>query len=81
LSSHTDEQASEREIRKEWIVQVLNNPVALVDSDYHYSTNYYGFIGGRNPLLKVAISKADDQTIATVHFDSGATRRYERGEL
>ena len=45
------------------------------------STNYYGFIRGRNSLLKVAVSKSNDQPIATVYFDTAATRRYERGML
>ena len=37
--------------------------------------NYYGFVGGSDQLLKVAVS-LDETEVLTVHFDTGATRRY-----
>ena len=81
LSGHALGQLIQRSIDKEWIIQVLNNPVAVVDDEYRNSTKYYGSIEGRNSLLMVAVSKSDDRTIPTVYFDTPATRRYMRGEL
>ena len=49
--------------------------------DRKNSTNYFGTVDDRSQLLKVAVSKADDRIIVTAHFDTGATRRHQRGEL
>lgn len=81
MTRHAAEQLIDRDIRENWIVQALTAPVAVVDDARKNSTNYYGFIRGRNSLLKVAVSKSNDQPIATVYFDTAATRRYERGML
>lgn len=81
MTRHAVEQLADRNIRESWIVQALTAPVAIVDDAGKNSTNYYGFIRGRNALLKVAVSKSGDEPIATVYFDTAATRRYERGEL
>ena len=81
ISIHGLERMQERGISESWIAQVLNNPVAVVDDVVKGSTNYYGFIAGRNPLLKVPVSRYDDRSILTVHFDTPATVRYNRGEL
>ena len=81
LSAHATEQIVDREISGSWIVQTLENPVAVIDDESHNSWNYYGRIDGRNSLLKVAISQSDLQIIVTVHFDSAATRRHQRGQL
>ena len=81
FSAHATEQVSSREINTDWIVETLENPVAVIDDEFHDSFNYYGSIDGRNPLLKVAISRSDLQLIVTVYFDSTATRRRQRGQL
>lgn len=81
ISHHGSERMHQRGISESWIAQVLNNPVAVVDDVVKESTNYYGFIAGRNPLLKVAVSRYDDRNILTVHFDTPATVRYNRGAL
>ena len=81
FSAHATEQIVEREIDVTWIVESLENPVAVIDDESHNSWNYYGRIDGRNSLLKVAISKSDLQLIVTVHFDSAATLRHQRGQL
>ena len=81
ISPHSSERMQQRGISEIWIAQVLNNPVAVVDDVVKGSTNYYGFIAGRNPLLKVPVSRYDDRSILTVHFDTPATVRYNRGEL
>ena len=81
FSDHAVEQINAREIDTSWIVQVLENPVLVMDDETHDSRNYFGRIAGRNPLLKVAVSRSDSQLIATVYFESKTTRRYYRGEL
>lgn len=81
LTDHVLERLMQRGIELNWIVQVLEMPVAVVDDAGKNSTNYYGFISGRNILLKIAVAKSDDRFVLTVHFDSNATRRYCRGEL
>ena len=81
FSAHASEQMVAREINGSWIVQTLENPVALIDDESHNSWNYFGRIDGRNSLLKVAISKLELELIITVHFDSAATRRHQRGQL
>lgn len=81
LSTHVRENRIERNIPDAWIIEVLSNPIYIEDDAEHNSTNYYGFIEGQRPLLMVAVSKSDDQTIATTHFHSGMTRPYRRGEL
>ena len=81
ISPHGSERMQQRGISESWIAQVLNNPVAVVDDAVKGSTNYYGFIAGRNPLLKVAVSRYDDRNILTVYFDTPATVRYNRGAL
>ena len=81
LTAHATEQAIAREIDTDWMIETLENPVAVIDDEFHNSFNYYGIIVGRNSLLKVAISKSDLQLVVTVHFDSPATRRRQRGQL
>jgi hypothetical protein len=81
LTAHASEQMVAREISSSWIVQTLEEPVTVIDDESNNSLNYFGRIPGRNPLLKVAVSKSDYQLIVTIHFDSPATRRYERGRL
>jgi len=65
----------------DWIVEALENPVAVIDDEFHHSFNYYGHVNGRDSLLRVAISKSDLQLIVTVYFDSAATRRSQRVQL
>ena len=81
LSSHALDNMAERGILEDWLVEVLTYPVAIVVDEARNSTNYYGTIEGRTRLLKVAISRHDDRVVVTTYFDSGATRRYRRGEL
>ena len=81
LTDHVLERSMQRGIELNWMVQVLEMPVAVLDDAGKDSTNYYGFISGRNLLLKVAVAQSDDRFILTAHFDSNATRRYRRGEL
>ena len=81
MTRHAIEQLVDRNIRESWIVQTLTDPVAIVEDERNNSTNYYGLIRGRKSLLKVAVSRSRDQPIVTVHFDTAATQRYERGEL
>lgn len=81
LTAHATEQIIAREFDADWIIETLENPVAVIDDELHNSFNYYGIIIGRNSLLRVAISKADPQLIVTVYFDSPATRRRQRGQL
>ena len=81
LSRHILDNMAQRKILREWVVQVLTSPVAVVDDETSNSTNYYGVIPGRNPLLKVAVSRENDGLVATTYFDSSATARYRRGEL
>ena len=71
----------ERSISVEWIALTIEHPVAIVIDDRKNSTNYFGVVENRSRLLKVAVSREDDRIIATVHFDTGATRRHQRGEL
>ena len=81
FTAHAAEQILTREINTDWIVETLENPVAVIDDEFHHSFNYYGHINGRDSLLRVAISKSDIQLIVTVYFDSAATRRSQRGQL
>ena len=81
FTAHATEQILAREINTDWIVESLENPVVVIDDEFHNSFNYYGRIDGRNSLLKVAISKWDLGLIVTVYFDSVATRRRQRGQL
>ena len=81
FSDHAAEQIGVRGIDTTWIVQTLENPVLVIDDENNNSLNYFGRIAGKNPLLKVALSKSDTQLIATVYFDSPTTRRYDRGEI
>lgn len=68
-----------RRIEPDWIIQVLENPVSIIeDADVII---YYGPVIGRNTLLKVMIRRDDDRIIETAHFDTAATRRYRRGTL
>jgi hypothetical protein len=55
--------------------------VAIVEEGGKNSTSYFGAIENRRRLLKVAVSMEDDRMIVIAHFDTGATRRRERGEL
>ena len=77
LTRHAQERVSERKIEISWIVDVLENWVARRWNEEGQSMNYWGFIGGRRPLLLVAVSE-DDRYVVTVHFDTGSTGRYHR---
>ena len=81
LTGHVLIRMEQRHAEESWIVQVLENPVAIIDDERKESINYYGFISGRRSLFKVVVSKLDDRPIVTVYFDTPATRRYERGVL
>lgn len=81
LSQHVLLRISERNISVEWIALTLDQPIAVEIDDRKNSTNYFGVVENRSRLLKVAVSRDDDRIIATVHFDTGATRRHQRGEL
>ena len=65
----------ERGITEDWVLSVLVNWVARRWDGSHQSMNYYGFVGGTDQLLKVAVS-SDETEVLTVHFDTGATMRY-----
>ena len=77
LTMHARRRVEERAVEREWIADVLNHWVAREWDEFHGSMNYYGFIEGHRRLFLVAVS-ASDEDIFTVHFDSGATRRYHR---
>ena len=81
LTWHVLDRVLERGISVEWIAQTISNPVAIVDDERKNSTNYFGVVENRRPLLKVALSRNDDRVIITAHFDTGATRRHQRGDL
>ncbi len=81
LTAHVVERIEERSLSVDWIIQTINNPVAVINDERKNSMNYYGVIEGFDTLFKVAVSKRDDRAVATAHFDSATTRRYQRGEL
>lgn len=81
LSQHVLIRIVERSISVEWIALTLEHPIAIVIDERKNSTNYFGVVENRSRLLKVAVSRDDDRIITTVHFDTGATRRHQRGEL
>lgn len=81
LSRHVHLRMEQRGIGVEWIAQTIESTVFVEEDERKNSTNYFGTVEGRNHLLKVAISRSDGRTIATVHFDTGATRRRQRGEI
>ncbi len=81
LSQHVLHGVWQRDISVEWVAQTIDNPIAVVDDEKKNSTNYFGYGEYINQLLKVAVSKEGDRTIVTTHFDTGATRRHQRGEL
>ena len=81
LSRHVLLRVRQRGISVEWIAQTIDHPVAVIEDDRKNSTNYFGAIEGKRQLLKVALSRTDNRTIVTAHFDTGATRRRQRGEL
>jgi len=72
---------AQREAQESWIVQVLENPVAVVEDEQHRSRNYFGFIEANRSLFRVAVSRMGDEPVTTIYFDTSATKRYERGEL
>ena len=77
LTNHSVDQIEDRGIRITWVVNVLENWVARRWNEEGQSMNYWGFTGGRRPLLLVAVSE-DDRYVVTVHFDTGSTGRYHR---
>lgn len=81
LTAHVLIRLGQREARESWIIQVLENPVAVVEDEQHRSRNYFGFVEENRSLLKVAVSTLGDEPVITVYFDTSATRKYERGEL
>ena len=81
LTTHVLIRLGQREAEESWIIQVLENPVAVENDEQHRSRNYFGFIEGRRALFRVAVSMLDDESVVTIYFDSQATRKYERGEL
>ncbi len=81
LSQHVLIRVRERDISVKWMARTIDSPVAVVDDYRKNSTNYFGTVVDRSQLLKVAVSKAVDRITVTAHFDTGATRRHQRGEL
>ena len=81
LSRHVQLRIEQRGISVEWIAQAIDSPVFVEEEGRKNSANYFGIVEGRNHLLKVAISKSDGRTIVTAYFDTGATRRRQRGEI
>ena len=81
LSQHVLLRVLERNISVEWIALTIDHPIAVVIDERKNSTNYFGVVENRSRLLKVAVSREDDRIIATAHFDTGVTRRHQRGEL
>ncbi len=75
LSSHVKLRIKQRNIKLNWIADVLTNWVARKYMIEHNSMNYFGIIPGRNSLFMVAVSEYSP-VIASAYFNSAATARY-----
>ena len=79
LTYHVLQRIEQREIERQWLVEVLDNWVARRAMPEHRSMNYFGVVPGRNSLFMVAVSE-DSLAIPSAFFHSIATERYRRSE-
>ena len=80
LTYHVLQRIEQRELEREWIIDVLNNWIARRYEARNRSVNFYGFVPGHSNLLMVAVS-AYASAIPTAYFNELATARYRRGEF
>ena len=78
LTLHVLNRIEQRQIDRQWLIDVLENWVARKYMPTHRSVNYFGIIPERYTLFMVAVSE-HDLKIPSAFFHSAATDQYRRG--